>query len=104
MSTDVLFTRHDIPESIKHILGVAYSHNVIDLADVFMMGMNQAELEDWEQWDSIVDEICEYAFVLRATPEGQAKHKAVVTAAELYWAEKREAAADSACEYTGPDL
>jgi len=104
-NTKIKAIRFDVPTVIRDLLATACHYNVLDMADAFVMGMNQEQLDNWEDWDVVVDEVINVADASRQSlTNGADAHAAILMVAERYWTEKRDAAADRACEYTGPEL
>lgn len=96
--------RFDIDTTIKDLICTAVFYKVLDAADILALGINQGESEDWEDYENLVQFVCDAAFAARHGEGGAQAHAAVVKKAEVYWQEQHEAKADSACEYTGPEL
>lgn len=72
-------TRHDIPPAIMHLLTVAEEQGLIDIFDVFTLGVKFGG-QYAPDWQGLIDEISEYAYVTR-NEDGGRKHHIVCEAA-----------------------
>lgn len=96
--------RFDIDTTVKDLLSTAVLYRILDGADILALGINQGESDDWEDYENLVQFVCDAAFAARHMDGGKEAHAAVIKKAEQYWQEQHEAKADAACEYTGPEL
>lgn len=74
------FSRHDMPQSVKDLIGVAIENSVFDLFDVYAAAANHGN-----DWRALTDEICSTAFAMRHGASDT--HSRVVRSAEKVWQE-----------------
>lgn len=55
------YSRFDVPESVATVLNVALAHSVIDVKDIFSLGMS---FDSVGGWDNVVTDISETAHSL----------------------------------------
>lgn len=70
-------TRFDIPAPVGHLLQVALSTGLVDLAELYCLA-----IEHGSNWRGMADDLCEAAYVGRHDEAGRNRHAAIVKATE----------------------
>lgn len=74
------FNRHDIPETVKNLIGTAVELGVYDLFEVYAAAVNHGS-----DWRALTDDICTTAFAIRHGVNDT--HSRIVRVAEMVWKE-----------------
>lgn len=98
-----LFTKADINDSFLKVIDAATKDWVISGGDAFILGMNQSQLKDWEEWDPIIESIDAESTAVRIRSSYRFDNSRTEKALQEWYQERHEAALDRACDNLGPE-